>query len=33
IQLAGGVLSVVQDGDGTKMISTPAGLHVGITVR
>ena len=33
IQLAGGVLSVIQDGDGTKMISTPAGLHVGITVR
>ncbi len=33
IQLAGGELSVVHDGDGTRMISTPAGLHVGIAAR
>jgi len=33
IQLAGGELSVVHDGEGTRMISTPVGLHVGIVAR
>jgi glycogen debranching enzyme len=33
IQLAGGELSVVHDGNGTRMISTPAGLQVGIAAR
>jgi glycogen debranching enzyme len=33
VPLAGGFLSVVHDGEGTRLISTPPGLRIAVTTR